>query len=60
MTEHQTLDSYLSDYAGDDELRLAVAQTVQSIANACCASTESGAFPSSTRLAATSASSCSR
>ena len=40
MTEHQTLDSYLSDYAGDDELRLAVAHTVQSIANACCAIAE--------------------
>mgnify|MGYP002067491915 CR=1 FL=1 len=30
----------VNDYAGDDELRLAVAQTVQSIANACCAIAE--------------------
>ena len=40
MTEHQTLDSFLSEFAGTDETRLAVAQTVQSVANACCAIAE--------------------
>lgn len=40
MTEHQTLGSFLADYAGEDEKRRAVAETVQSLADACCAIAE--------------------
>ena len=37
MTEHQTLASFLGEWAGKDELRQAVATTTLSIADACCA-----------------------
>lgn len=35
MTEHQTLNSFLTEYQGDDEMRRAVAETVAAIADAC-------------------------
>jgi len=37
MTEHQTLASYLDEWAGKDDLRQAVATTTLSIADSCCA-----------------------
>ena len=40
MTEHQTLTSYLEGWAGQDEMRLAVARTTLTIAEACCAIAE--------------------
>jgi fructose-1,6-bisphosphatase I len=40
MTEHMTLNQFLTDYAGADDTRNAVAQTMQATANACCAIAE--------------------
>lgn len=40
MTEHQTLRSYLEDWAGDDEARKAAADTCRIIADSCCAISE--------------------
>jgi fructose-1,6-bisphosphatase I len=37
MTEHQTLASYLREWAEEDDLRQAVATTALSIADSCCA-----------------------
>ena len=40
MTEHETLERYLRDWAEGKELREAVARTTLSIADACCAISE--------------------
>jgi fructose-1,6-bisphosphatase I len=40
MTEHQTLNRYLEEWAGDDEERQAVADTTRIIAESCCAIAE--------------------
>jgi fructose-1,6-bisphosphatase I len=40
MTEHQTLEQYLLEWAGNDEIRQAVGITTQTIADACCAISE--------------------
>jgi fructose-1,6-bisphosphatase I len=40
MTEHQTLAQHLADWRGEDPLRYAVSQTVERIADACCAIAE--------------------
>jgi len=40
MTEHQTLEKYLEEWAGDDEERQAVADTTCIIAASCCAIAE--------------------
>jgi fructose-1,6-bisphosphatase I len=40
MTEHSTLSQYLDEWAGDDALRMAVSQSTQAIADACCAISE--------------------
>jgi fructose-1,6-bisphosphatase I len=40
MTEHETLRRHLHDWAGRDELREAVASTMNSIADSCCAIAE--------------------
>ena len=40
MTEHQTLSSFLESWAGQDDLRRAVAATTQSLAESCCAIAE--------------------
>ena len=40
MNEHQTLDRHLAEWSGDDEMRKDVADTVRSIAEACCAIAE--------------------
>src|SRR5210317_1993983 len=40
MTEHQTLSSFLESWAGQDDLRRAVATTTQSLAESCCAIAE--------------------
>ena len=40
MTEHQTLEQYLLEWAGSDETRQAVGITTQTIADACCAISE--------------------
>jgi fructose-1,6-bisphosphatase I len=40
MTEHQTLSSFLEGWAGQDDLRRAVATTTQSLAESCCAIAE--------------------
>jgi fructose-1,6-bisphosphatase I len=37
VTEHQTLESYLGEYSGSDDTRQAVARTVKTIADSCCA-----------------------
>ncbi len=40
MTEHETLNRYLEEWAGDDGERLAVADTTRIIAESCCAIAE--------------------
>ena len=40
MIEHQTLSQYLARWRAEDELRGAVAQTLEAIADACCAIAE--------------------
>jgi hypothetical protein len=40
MTEHQTLGQHLAEWRGQDALRGAVAETVERIADACCAIAE--------------------
>jgi fructose-1,6-bisphosphatase I len=40
MTEHQTLKSYLEEWAGEDRERQAVADTARIIAESCCAIAE--------------------
>jgi fructose-1,6-bisphosphatase I len=40
MEEHQTLQQHLADWHGDDPLKTAVAATIGSIADACCALAE--------------------
>ena len=40
MIEHQTLSQYLGEWAGNDPLRQPVADTTQTIADACCAIAE--------------------
>jgi len=40
MTEHQTLNNYLEEWAGDDLERQAVADTTRIIAESCCAISE--------------------
>jgi fructose-1,6-bisphosphatase I len=40
MTEHQTLERHLRDWAGTDEMRKAVAETTRIIADSCCAIAE--------------------
>ena len=40
MTEHQTLGSFLAEFGTGDELREAIARTVKSIADSCCAIAE--------------------
>ena len=40
MPEHSTLSQYLDEWAGDDALRMAVSQSTQAIADACCAISE--------------------
>jgi len=40
MTEHQTLGSFLAEFGTGDELRGAIARTVKSIADSCCAIAE--------------------
>ena len=40
MTEHQTLGSFLAEFGSGDEMREAIAQTVKSIADSCCAIAE--------------------
>jgi fructose-1,6-bisphosphatase I len=40
MTEHQTLNSYLEEWAGDDKERQAAATTCHIIADSCCAISE--------------------
>ncbi len=40
MTEHQTLKSYLEEWAGEDRERQAIADTCRIIAESCCAISE--------------------
>jgi fructose-1,6-bisphosphatase I len=40
MIEHQTLTQHLAEWHGEDDLRRAVARTVSTIADACCAIAE--------------------
>jgi len=40
VQEHQTLQQHLAEWRGEDDLRTAVAETVQKIADACCAIAE--------------------
>jgi fructose-1,6-bisphosphatase I len=40
MTEHQTLRQHLDEWRGTDEMRGAVAETVERLADACCAIAE--------------------
>jgi fructose-1,6-bisphosphatase I len=40
MTEHQTIRQYLEEWAGEDETRIAVADTTRLIAESCCAIAE--------------------
>jgi len=40
MTEHETLNRYLEEWAGDDEERQVVADTTRIIAESCCAISE--------------------
>ena len=37
MTEHQTLGSFLAEFGARDEMAAAIARTVKSIADSCCA-----------------------
>ena len=40
MTEHETLNRYLEEWAGDDVERQVVADTTRNIAESCCAIAE--------------------
>ena len=40
MTEHQTLGSFLAEFGARDEMAAAIARTVKSIADSCCAIAE--------------------